>query len=113
MKPLLTALLLLPTVTLAETYGNTAGCNRVNGQPEGSDSVAIFRPGENLEFWESTCPITGFTMVGAGATVVTVQCSGEGDTWEAYYMLETTEDDGFTLYPEDNPDARTALARCD
>jgi hypothetical protein len=108
----LTTLTALPATAESTAYGNEGGCNRMAGKPEGTDAVAIFRPGERIEFWESSCPILGSTMVGAGATVVTVECSGEGETWEAYYMLETLEGDGFVLYPEDAPDNRTELHAC-
>lgn len=105
--------LALPAVSAADTdvYANAAGCARLTGDVA-SDEVVIFRPGESITFWESTCPILDATMVGAGAIVHTVQCSGEGDTWEDYYMIETAPVDGFTLYPEDQPEARVDLAPC-
>ncbi len=114
MKRFIAAFLLLPSLAVAQDgpYGNEGGCNRVNGQPEGTDFVTIFRPGESLEFWESSCPITDATMVGAGATVLTVTCSGEGETWETYYMIETLAGDGFVIYPEDQPDNRSELHAC-
>lgn len=107
-------LLLLPSLAFAQDgpYGNEGGCARASGNPANTDNVALFYPGESLEFWESACPITDSTMVGAGATVITVECSGEGETWEAYYMLETLDGDGFVIYPEDAPDNRTELHAC-
>ena len=109
------ALALLPTALAAQpadTFGNAAGCDRVAGKPAGSDNVVILRPG-SLEFWESACPITGATQVGAGAMVLTVSCSGEGETWDAYYVVETTSDpDTMILYAEDTPDDRRELKAC-
>ena len=107
-------LALLPTFAAAQDgpYGNPAGCDRHAGKPPAGEGVVLFYPGDRLEFWESACPIAGALQVGGGATLVTVTCSGEGETWEDYYMLETTSDDGFMLYPEDTPDRRTALAQC-
>ncbi|CUH75878.1 hypothetical protein [Tropicibacter naphthalenivorans] len=101
--------LVLPAAALADgPYGNAPGC--ADGPAQ--DGAVLFHPGERIEFAETSCPITGVLQVGAGAMVLTLACSGEGETWEAYYMIETTAEGGFAVYPEDRPEDRTELSQC-
>ncbi len=103
---------LLPAVAQTDTvFANASGCARLAGDV-GSDDVLIWT-GDAFEFWESTCPITQITQVGGGAVLATLTCSGEGETWDTYYMIETTSDvDRFVVYPDDHPNLRTEIATC-
>lgn len=108
------ALILLPaTVSAQDVFGTMAGCARAAGMSDKSDGAITWFVGDRIDFHESSCPITGVTPVGSGATVVTVQCTGEGETWEDYYMIETTSDaDRFVISPEQFPDIRSELTQC-
>ncbi|SLN26941.1 hypothetical protein [Pseudooctadecabacter jejudonensis] len=102
---------LLPITAQAQVYANEAGCARLAGKVA-NDGVIIWAEGA-FEFWESRCPITGSQQAGSGAALVTLECSGEGDTWETYYMIETTSDvDRYVVYPSDYPEIRSELTSC-
>ena len=93
-------------------HSNQGGCDRLTGKPVSTDNVLILHS-DRLEFWESSCPITQSQPVGSEAVLLTVTCSGEGETWDDFYMLETTSDPArVVLYPEDAPNARQDLQVC-
>lgn len=104
--------LMLPAAASAQgIYANASGCARLAGNVAGDD--VLIWDGQAMEFWESRCPITGVMQVGSGATLLTLECSGEGETWETYYMIETTsDDDRYVVYPSDYPDLRTEITTC-
>lgn len=104
--------LILPAAVSAQgIYANASGCARLASQAT-SDDVLIW-DGQSMEFWESRCPITDVKQAGGGAILATLECSGEGETWETYYMIETTSDeDRFVVYPTDYPDLRTEITTC-
>ncbi|MEJ6396399.1 hypothetical protein [Yoonia sp. 208BN28-4] len=107
------ALFLPNVVTAQDVFGTMAGCARAAGMSDRSDGAITWFVGDRIDFHESSCAISGSTPVGSGATVVTVQCTGEGETWENYYMIETTSDaDRFVIYPEEFPDLRSELNKC-
>ena len=110
---LLTLILALPTLVQAqEVYGNEEGCSRLTDAPIPGDGATLWYP-DRMEFHESSCPIAGVLAVGSGATVVTLTCSGEGETWQSHYLLRTTaEPDTFLLSPEEYPDMQTMLRPC-
>jgi hypothetical protein len=109
-----TALLtLLPMMANAEMFGDSAGCAWLAGEAPTTDSIYLYDQ-ETIQRLESTCPVTGALQVGSGATVLTVECTGEGETWEAYYMIMTTADENTLLiHPEAYPEAVTEIKVCD
>ncbi|MEO9862880.1 MAG: hypothetical protein ABJO29_16190 [Yoonia sp.] len=112
MKLALAFLCLLPVAANAQVYGDTAGCAWLAGEPVATDSLYLYDQ-NTIQRAESTCPVTGALQVGSGATVVTVECSGEGDTWEDYYMIMTTADENTLLiHPEAYPEFVTEMKVC-
>lgn len=109
---LIACLSLVPSVGLSQVYGDAAGCAWLAGEPVATDSLYLYDQ-STIQRAESTCPVTGALQVGSGATVVTVECSGEGDTWEDYYMIMTTADENTLLiHPEAYPEFMTEMKVC-
>lgn len=101
-----------PKLSTAQVYGDAAGCAWLAGEPVATDSLYLYDR-NTIQRAESTCPVTGALQVGSGATVVTVACSGEGDTWEDYYMIMTTEyENTLLIHPEAYPEFVTEMKVC-
>jgi hypothetical protein len=96
-----------------EVYGTESGCARYLTGTYTSDDALVWVQGDRVEFHESTCPIIGSEQVGAGAALMTLECSGEGDTWETAWMVETTSDDTrYVFSPEEDPSIRIEVRLC-
>ncbi|MCK0120569.1 hypothetical protein MWU61_08450 [Loktanella sp. F6476L] len=112
MKPLIVCLCVVPGILQAQVFGDAAGCAWLAGEPVATDSLYLYDQ-NTIQRAESTCPVTGALQVGSGATVVTVECSGEGDTWEDYYMIMTSADENTLLiHPEAYPEFVTEMKVC-
>ena len=83
---------LCPTVSLAQVYGDPAGCKWLAGEDPATDSIYLY-DGATVQRMESTCPVTGSMQIGSGGVLLTVMCTGEGETWEDYYVVSTTADE--------------------
>jgi hypothetical protein len=94
-----------------EIYGDLAGCARHRGEAVATDNLYIFDL-VSIQRHETTCEIASAMQIGSGATLLTTNCSGEGETWEDFYVVETTADNGFAIYPEAYPEFRTNLDLC-
>jgi hypothetical protein len=111
MKQLL-FLVAFPVAAHAQIFGDEAGCALLAGDPVATDSLYLYDQ-NTVQRAESTCPVIGALQVGSGATVVTVECSGEGDTWEDYYMITTTADENvLMIHPEAYPEFATEIKVC-
>jgi len=112
LKMLVSPLVIVPTFATAQVYGDEAGCAWLAGDPVQTDNLYLYDQ-NTIQRVESTCPVTGALQVGSGATVVTVECTGEGETWEDYYMIMTTEDENTLLiHPEAYLDYVTEIKVC-
>jgi hypothetical protein len=104
---------LLPVMASAKMFGDTPGCAWLAGEAPTTDSLYLYDQ-ETIQRLESTCPMTGALHVGSGGTVVTVERTGEGETWAAYYMIMTTADENTLLFhPEAHPEAVTEIKVCE
>ncbi len=58
-------------------------------QPGEGDGVPLVIEGNELTYYESACTITNWTPIGTAeaAWQVTMQCAGEGETWEKESIL--------------------------
>ncbi len=94
------------------TFANAGGCQRLAGEVQTTDEVAILRP-DRLEFHESFCPITRLGVSGGALTRIEAACSGEGESWTVVYAVESLPAGaGHVLVPERFPDIRIELRRC-
>jgi len=106
-------LLTFASTAQAQVYGDTVGCQMLAGERPVSDSMFLY-DGTTIQRMESACPVTGSMQIGSGGVLLTVQCTGEGETWEDYYVLSTTADEStLNIQPEDTSGPATELRLCD
>lgn len=85
-------MIFLPMTATAQVYGDTVGCQMLAGERPASDNMYLY-DGATVQRMESSCPVTDTMQIGSGGILLTVMCSGEGETWEDYYVLSTTADE--------------------
>lgn len=113
LRDVVPCLIFLPALASAQVYGDTVGCQMLAGERPMSDSMYLY-DGTTIQRMESSCPVTRSLQVGAGGILLTVQCTGEGETWESFYMLMTTADEETLLiHPEAYPEFKTEIKVCD
>lgn len=113
MRNFFAILLVLPTAVIAQVYGDEIGCQMLAGERPVSDNMYLY-DGATIQRMESSCPVTGSLQVGSGGILLTVECSGEGETWEDYYLLSTTADpDHYIIHPSDFPEFATDIRVCE
>lgn len=105
-------LFFVPVSAMAQIYGDDAGCALLAGEPLVTDNLYLYDQ-TTVQRAESICPVTNALQAGSGATVVTVSCTGEGDTWQDHYMIITTADENTLLiHPEAYPEFITEIKVC-
>ena len=113
LSKILVVVALLPSTVMAQAYGDAPGCARFRGEPATTDNLIIW-DGFSVQRHESSCPVTQSQQVGSGGILLTVSCSGEGETWEDYYLLATTSDpDLYLISRSDSSDPSTEIRRCE
>lgn len=106
-------LIIFPNLVAAQIYGDEVGCQMLAGERPVSDNMYLY-DGATIQRVESSCPVTGSLQVGSGGILLTVECSGEGETWEDYYLLSTTSDpDHYIIHPSDFPEFATDIRVCE
>ncbi|MEL6570128.1 MAG: hypothetical protein AAFQ64_00615 [Pseudomonadota bacterium] len=112
MRSALTILLVLGAGTAqAQAWGDEAGCQRVRGEQVLTDSVFILWP-DRIERHESNCQIKEIDGDINLRAVITVECSGEGETWDDQYGITPVGDD-FAIWPVGSPEFITELRPCE
>jgi hypothetical protein len=103
----------LPFAANAQVYGDTVGCAWLAGTPPATDNLYLY-DGATIQRMETRCTVTGSQQVGSGGILLTADCTGEGDTWEDYYILSTTADENVLFIQRGDTSApSTEIKVCD
>ena len=102
----------LPLSANAQALGNQAGCERVAGLEESTDNLFVLWP-DRIERWESFCKIESVEGDVNVRSIITTQCSGEGDTWKQVYGMTPLGENAFSIWPVESPEMIFELRSCE
>ncbi|WP_341367177.1 hypothetical protein [Yoonia sp. BS5-3] len=102
-----------PTVGLAQSFGDVAGCAVASGATVQTDTLFLW-DGDFVHRMEARCPVTFTHRIGGGAFLLDLTCEGEGESWNVSYLLEPTADsDGYLATPAGGEGPWTELRLCE